>query len=171
MNDYNKLFLSKSKICKGQGVFVNEYIEKNEKIMDFHGRLFKSKELLKIFDPSQDYYIQIGKNLYVGPSGMEDDFINHSCDANSVLLIKKQKAFLIALKNIKKGQEITLDYSITMLNDNWKIDCSCGSKNCRKIIKEFKYLPKNVQEKYIKLGIVPKYVIDGLKNESRRKRT
>ena len=44
-----------------------------------------------------------------------------------------------------------------MNEDNWEMNCKCGSKNCRKIIKNFKYLPKKIQQKYIKLKIVPDY--------------
>ncbi len=31
--------------------------------------------------------------------------------------------------------------------------------------KDFKYLPKRIRQKYIKLGIVPKYVLNGLKQK------
>ncbi len=82
----------------------------------------------------------------MGPSGKLDDYINHSCNPNSGLIIKNEKVNLIAIKNIKNGKEITYDYSTTINEDNWKMRCNCGSKICRKIIKDFKYLPKNIKK-------------------------
>lgn len=63
----------------------------------------------------------------------------------------------MAIKDIEKGEEITWDYSTTMDEDIWEMDCNCGSKKCRKRIRDFKYLPKEIKERYVKLGIVPDY--------------
>jgi SET domain-containing protein len=57
--------------------------------------------------PEDDRYVQVDKNKYLGPSGDFDDLVNHSCNPNSGLKIKNKKAILIAIKNIKKGEEIT----------------------------------------------------------------
>lgn len=51
-----------------------------------------------------------------------------------------------------------------MDEDNWTMKCNCGDKDCRKIIKDFKHLPRSTKEKYIKLGIVPDYVKKNLQN-------
>ena len=115
------------------------------------------------YDEVEDHYVQIDKNLYMGPSGGVDDFFNHSCNPNSGLKIEGKRVILVAIKNIKKNKEIMWDYSTTMDEDDWELDCTCGSKNCRKRIRDFKYLPKEIQQKYIKLGIVPKYIMENLK--------
>ena len=95
----------------------------------------------------------------MGPSGGLNDFLNHLCNPNSGLKIEGKRVTLIAIKNIKKGKEIKWDYSTTMDEDDWELDCKCGSKNCRKRIKDFKYLPKKLRQKYIKLRIVPEYIL------------
>ena len=152
----SSLILKKSK--NGQGVFANKNFKKGEKIVEFTGKLLAYEEFPKHYIPLEEHCVQIGRNIYLGPSGGIDDFFNHSCAPNSGLLIKGKKAFLIAIKNIKKGNEIAWDYSTTMDEDCWEIKCSCGSKNCRKKIRDFKYLDKKLQQKYIKLGIVPEYL-------------
>ncbi len=96
----------------------------------------------------------------MGPSGWIDDFVNHSCNPNAGLKIENRKATLVSIKNIKTGQEITWDYSTTMDEDDWEIDCTCGSKNCRKRITDFKYLPKEVRRKYVRIGVVPQYILE-----------
>jgi len=46
-----------------------------------------------------------------------------------------------------------------MDEDEWEMDCVCKNKNCRRRIRDLKYLPKEIQQKYIELGIVPKYIL------------
>jgi len=103
----------------------------------------------------------------MGPSGGIDDFFNHSCEPNAGLVIKEKKIFLKAIKNIKKGSEITWDYSTTMYEaefpDKWEMDCVCGSKKCRQRIVDFKELPKKIQLRYIKAGVVPAYILARLR--------
>lgn len=109
--------------------------------------------------------MQIGENLYMGPSGNIDDFFNHSCNPNSGLKINGKKVFLIAIEDIKKDDEITWDYSTTMDEDDWEMDCNCDSKNCRGRIRDFKYLPSDIQKRYLDLGIVPEYISKNFKKE------
>ncbi|MBI2650036.1 SET domain-containing protein [Candidatus Woesearchaeota archaeon] len=148
----------------GKGVFANKEFKKNERIIGFQGKLLTYEEFPRHYTKFEDHCVQIGKNLYMSPSGEIDDFFNHSCNPNSGLKIKDKKAFLIAVKNIKNGEEITWDYSTTMDEDFWEIECKCGIRNCRKRIRDFKYLPKKIQQKYIKLGIAPKYLIEEFDN-------
>lgn len=145
------------KVALGKSVFANRDFKKGEKIIEFKGKLFTYDELPTPYDEVEDKYVQIGRKLYMGPSGGLDDFFNHSCRPNAGLKISGKKATLIAIQNIRKGEEIAWDYSTTMNEDEWALDCKCGSKGCRKRIKDFKYLPKRTQQKYIMLGIVPKY--------------
>lgn len=151
------LILKDSKNDKG--VFANRDFKKGEFIKEFKGKLFTSKQLPYPYDKVKDHYVQIGSNLYLGPSGNIDDFFNHSCNPNSGLKIDNNKVILIAIKKIKKGEEMTWDYSTTMDEDDFEMNCYCQYKNCRKRIRDFKYLPKKIQKNYIILGIVPKYII------------
>ena len=151
------LILKKSKNEKG--VFANKSFKKNERIIEFAGKLLKFEQFPEYYTKFEDYCVQIGKNLYLGPSGSIDDFFNHSCSPNSGLIVKDEKAFLIAIKKIKKGEEVTWDYSTTMDEDSWEIDCNCSDESCRKKIRDFKYLPKKIQQKYAKLEIVPEYLL------------
>jgi hypothetical protein len=64
---------------------------------------------------------------------------------------------LVALRDIEAGEEVTWDYSTTMFEDDWEIECLCGAYNCRGRIREFRYLPDDIKRKYISFGIVPEY--------------
>ena len=58
----------------------------------------------------------------------------------------------------KKDEEIFYDYSTTMDEDSWTLQCKCGSQNCRKIVKDFKFLPQELQKKYLELNIVQNFI-------------
>ncbi|MBI2670644.1 hypothetical protein HYX18_01530 [Candidatus Woesearchaeota archaeon] len=68
-------------------------------------------------------------------------------------------------KGYQIDAEITFGYSTFMDENGWEMDCNCESKNCRKRIKGFKYLPKEIQQRYLTLGIVPEFIIKELKND------
>lgn len=152
-----KLIIKESQL--GKAVFSNQNLKKDEYIIEFKGALLKSNELPEINNPEDDRYIQVEKNIYMGPSGGYDDFFNHSCDPNAGVIFQNGKVILKSIKAIQKNEEITWDYSTTMDEDDWKMNCLCGNKNCRKIIKDFKHLPKKIQNKYTQLGIVPDYIL------------
>ena len=56
-----------------------------------------------------------------------ENYINHSCEPN---LDKNH----IALRNIKSGEELTIDYG-QFSSINWSMNCNCGAKSCKGIIK------------------------------------
>ena len=56
---------------------------------------------------------------------------NHCCDANT----QYSGLDVIALRTIKKGEELTLDYADFLDEHMESFNCQCGSKNCRGLIK------------------------------------
>ena len=57
-------------------------------------------------------------------------YVNHSCNPNT---ISTGYGFEIAIRDIQPGEEICDEYGIFNMSDS--MDCSCGSENCRKVIK------------------------------------
>lgn len=76
-------------------------------------------------------------------------FINHSCAPNSIIIQLENMQFkLVALTDIKAGEEITVDYlglvfeeRQKQLQDRYNFICSCG--HCNKPIFRAKFLLKN----------------------------
>lgn len=58
-------------------------------------------------------------------------YFNHSCEGN---LGFDANGDFVALKNIRKGEELTYDYGLAESNPKFKMKCSCGVKTCRKLI-------------------------------------
>lgn len=71
-------------------------------------------------------------------------YINHSCEPN--VGMKGEDKF-IAMRDIEREEELTIDYS--MIDDNdMKMECTCRSFNCRKVITGKDWMLKELQEKY-----------------------
>jgi len=76
-------------------------------------------------------------------------YINHSCDPNSYVKTVQGVRTLLAMRQIKKGAEITYDYAINGYYETSN-PCNCGAKNCRKILNcDFFQLPEALQQKYL----------------------
>ena len=149
------LYISPTKF--GKGLFSNRKFKKNEKICPVYGPLVRQSELPSEMYEEADRYVQIGLDLYIGPSYDFDDYINHSCDPNGGLVVNGNVAYLKAVRDINKGEEITFDYSTTLNEDRWEMDCDCDTPLCRKRVRDFKHLPDLIRQKYIDLGVVPIY--------------
>ena len=141
----------------GNGASAARDFSKGEEIIEFKGPLTRAEEMPNPY--MEDRWLQIGKKLYLGPLYGTDYYFNHSCEPNTGVIIKGVRAFLVAIRNIKIGEEMTWDYSTTMDEDKWELDCKCVSDDCRGRIRDFKHLSQETKIKYARLGVVPEYNI------------
>jgi hypothetical protein len=147
----------------GLGVFARRDFEPAEPVMPFRGPILHLRELPHPYDEVDDHYVQVDTDLYMGPSRGLDDFVNHSCDPNCGLRIAGEQVGLIAIRHIVRGEEICWDYSTTMSEDDWTMECRCGSKQCRGVVAEYRTLPESTRKRYEALDIVPAYVLEKMK--------
>ncbi len=148
---------------KGKGAFAVCDIKAGEKITEFtgdvvdrktiHERILNGEE--RIDDPLQigdDEFMDIDNEAY---------FFNHSCEPNAGI---RGIADLVAIKDIKTGDEITFDYSTTVGTNinNWQMQCLCGTPNCRKIIANVSSIPSVQIEKYRKANGLQDYILKQL---------
>ncbi|MBV6493032.1 MAG: hypothetical protein LDLANPLL_01039 [Turneriella sp.] len=143
----------------GKGVFARKRFKPGDIILRFKGRLYSREAYLSKVRPEKCYYMQIDDNLFLGPTTTADNYVNHCCEPNAGVRKQKNKCFLVAINPIEIGAEITFDYSTTMAEDHWEMDCACGSPSCRGRIRDFKYLPRSLQYHYITLEIAPDFVV------------
>lgn len=142
---------------KGLGVFTLRDIKKGEHI--FHIDLTKLRRYtVKEIDEDPklngDHSDYVGHGKYVVDHS-PGSYINHSCSPNCyVKMITIPVKDVYALRDIKKGEELTFDYTATSVDQFagkgfWKDRCFCDSKNCRKIYDgDFFKMPKNWQRRY-----------------------
>lgn len=144
-----KVYFGKSKI-EGYGIFARKNIKKGEIVFIMKGRMYKFDSMTKKEAMARPDIVGIKKNIWIDPS-LLNVFINHSCDPNTGV---KGTVTYVALREIKKDEEITFDYSISE-DSEWEMQCRCGAKNCRKLIRGIRYLPEETFKKY--LPYIPKY--------------
>ena len=76
-------------------------------------------------------------------------YINHSCDPNVYVYSVDRQRFILAMRDIVAGKELTFDYSINAVDgDVW--ECRCCAPNCRRRHKcAFFSLPESRQLEYL----------------------
>ena len=126
--------IKKSKIDKN-GLYANRDIKKGTRIIEYKGKIIsvkKSEENPKFDNGKAIYLFNINKRY-----DLDGDFkfntarlINHSCNPNCEVLGVGLKVWVYAMKNIKKGDELSYDYGFSFDEDFRKYPCKCRSKNC-----------------------------------------
>jgi len=129
-----KYFRKKSGI-NNLGLFAKGDINKGEKVIEYKGRKFTHKQVEEDdrFDNSKAIYLFTLNERYVLDGDTKTNtakYINHSCDPNCEVDIINGKIWIIAIKDIKKGDELSYDYGFGYDADFRQFPCKCGSKNC-----------------------------------------
>jgi hypothetical protein len=148
-----KVYISDSPL--GRGVFAKVPIKQGELIFYLNGRLIDFGASTQNMG---EYSVQIGSTSYVDPIS-PGRFLNHSCDPNSGFV---NDIALIAIAPISVGEEIRFDYSTTMLERHWELDCCCQSNQCRRRIRDFDLIPASLQRHYLSLGVVQSFIVSAL---------
>lgn len=126
--------VAKSKIA-GKGAYALQSIPAKRKIGDLGGVIITMKEAMRLIrDLKVINCVELDNNLALNASANPNDmrFINHSCGPNTFMRVMKDRVEFYALKNIKKGEELSCDYGET--HHEGKLPCKCGAKNCRGFI-------------------------------------
>jgi uncharacterized protein len=142
----------------GKGLFATQNISIGTPVCSIKGRHISFKETL-LLGEKESHCIQTGSNKYIFciPPFL---YSNHSCNPNCGINAGLE---LFALRNIAPGEELFWDYSTSMLERHWTMNCFCGSKNCRKLITDFDLIPFELQEKYLRMNIVLPFITEELR--------
>lgn len=140
MNDINTRLYSKVSVkesnISGEGLFADEDIKQGQIILSFGGILCLQEDRYsdKVLR-STCVGVTENINLCELASNNKDisDYINHSCSPNAGML---DSITIVAIKPIKKEEEILCDYAFWEGNIEWvmKHNCNCKSSNCRTVI-------------------------------------
>ncbi len=127
---YLSLFVAKSRI-KGRGLFTPKAIAARAKIGEFEGevvglmegrRRAKGRAVIAIVE--LDKYA-----LDATRSKRGFRFMNHSCAPNTFIRCTKDRAEFYALRPIRAGEELTVDYGAS--HHGGRLPCTCGAPRCR----------------------------------------
>lgn len=123
------IIIKKSKIS-GLGVFANRNFKKGEIVLKWKmNKILNKQQVDKLSKKLKNYIFRLNKNKYILQQPPER-YVNHSCQANTYA----KGTCDVASKNIRKGEEITSDYTPEAIHISFK--CRCGIKKCKKLIKK-----------------------------------
>jgi uncharacterized protein len=110
-----------AKVCLKEGARIIEYVGEHITIAESIERCRQGNYC--IFGLTEEEHLD--GNVDWNPAR----FINHSCAPNSEARLIEGRIWLIALREIKEGEEITFDYGYD-LEDFRAHPCSCGAAGC-----------------------------------------
>ena len=132
-------FIVKQSSIHSQGAFAKILIPKGTHIIEYIGEKITITEAQSREQQNQKTgatYIFILDDEYCldgAVNGNESASINHSCDPNCETELINGKIWIIALRDILPGEELTYDYEFDS-DDPVRDRCYCHSKNCRGFI-------------------------------------
>lgn len=121
--------LIKKSPVQGKGVFAKRNFSKGEIVIKWNTTHILIAEEVKKLPKNEQEYVSAYDGKYILFQEPER-YVNHSCEPNTKAMNNSD----IAIKNIKKDEEIITDYG-TYDAIGQDFTCNCGSKNCRKVIK------------------------------------
>lgn len=138
LHHYDGLYIPKIRRNRsklhGWGVFAAEPINKNKRIIDYAGKKIRNRDS----ELREERYLRRGEiwcfrvnRLYsrdANVGGNVARFINHSCKPNCYSNIFGDIIWIIAGRNIRRGEELTYNY---YTEGEGEIPCKCrpGCKN------------------------------------------
>lgn len=135
----------------GLGIRAMTDIKKGEDVLVYGGIIIHKSKINDYWKTMGHVGTQIDDNFFIVPTSREElknqGVINHSCEPNVGF---KNQIQLYAIRGIKAGEEIFVDYSFceSLYSNSFK--CNCETKHCRKIITKNDWKIKRIQNKYFK---------------------
>jgi len=115
----------------GQGGFATRFVSKDARIIEYTGERISKVESLRrcqeenwfIFGLDEEF--DLDGNVEWNPAR----FLNHSCAPNSEAVCEDGRVWIVALRDIRPGEEITFNYGYD-LTDYQEHPCRCGAPDC-----------------------------------------
>ena len=130
-----KLYKIKKSNIDNKGLYANQNIKDGTKIIEYKGKIITKKKVEEDskFDNDKAIYLFNLNKKY----DLDGDFkfntarlINHSCNPNCEVAGTGLKVWVYAIRDIKKGEELSYDYGFGYDEYYKDFPCRCGSKNC-----------------------------------------
>lgn len=141
----------RSSPLQGRGMFAKELIKAGEPVVIWGGNFVnevkarkakqQGKAIQQIDDDLWDVFDYETRND--DPSYNH----NHSCDPNTWM---KDEVTIIARLEIEPEEELTVDYAMFVLDENYKMpgECKCGTTLCRHLITGKDWRLPELQKRY-----------------------
>jgi SET domain-containing protein len=121
----------------GRGLFALTQIGEGDRIIEYKGRRV-SWESAEALDHNHTFLFGLDNGQVVGGAqgGNSARWINHSCEPNAEVQEEEDRLFVIALRTIEAGMELSIDYNLQVDVRKTKAlkklyECRCRARACR----------------------------------------
>ena len=130
-----KLYKIKKSNIDNRGVYAAQNIKEGKIIIYYKGKIITKRETEKNpkYDNDKAIYLFNLNSRYDLDGDFENNdarLINHTCNPNCEVAGKGLKLWIFALRDIKKGEELSYDYGFGFDEDFKQFPCKCRAKNC-----------------------------------------
>jgi SET domain-containing protein len=115
----------------GKGVFAAQPIKKGTRIIEYTGEKISRQDATERVARGNVYvfFFDIHYDIDGNTPTNRARYINHSCDPNCISDIIAGRIWIIALRDIQQGEELTYDYGLELEGYEQR-PCRCGAKVC-----------------------------------------
>jgi uncharacterized protein len=116
---------------EGRGGFAATHIKKGDDLIEYIGERISKQESARRCSLGNNFIFCICDEFDIDGS-IEANvarFINHSCAPNAEAQLEDERIWIVALRDIAPGEEITFNYGYD-LEEYRDHPCNCGSHNC-----------------------------------------
>ena len=121
----------RSSAIHAAGCYTTTAIRKGTRVVEYTGHMLTKREADKRYEDSPvTYLFGLGDGSMVIDGHSAAMFVNHSCAANCETEEIEGHVWIMAIRNIAPGEEITYDYCLYDGGDDEAV-CNCGALKCR----------------------------------------
>jgi SET domain-containing protein len=126
----------------GTGGFATKPKIKGSRIIEYLGEKIGRAETLRRCEANNDYLFYLDENFHLDGNVRWNParFLNHSCEPNAEAVLEAGQIWIVSLRAISIGEEITFNYCYD-LEDYLDYPCNCGKPGCVNFIVAEAFFP------------------------------
>ena len=130
-SESNECFAVRPSPIHGFGVFATHYIPAGTSVLEYVGERIDKRESIRRCSAGNEYIFSLSEteNLDGNVPWNPARLVNHSCAPNCEAQISDGRIWLVSLRDIATGEELTFNYGYD-LEDYRNYPCACGAREC-----------------------------------------
>jgi SET domain-containing protein len=134
----------------GRGLFARVDIARGEIVAVKGGYVLTRPQWAALQPGLGPAEIQLTEDLVIAPVDQAERhgcmlYVNHCCDPNVAI---QGQIVLVTMRDVRAGEELTIDWATTDDDDSDEMRCRCGSPHCRGTISGKDWTKPELQAKY-----------------------